>query len=881
MRRRLALPLSAQLMLVVLVSLVLTGGYVLWQVQAAIRADTEGNYIGRVERAREQTRASLESQASLVHAGAILLASQPEFARAVQTTDVMDALRSAERLGERLTGSLVGTPGLALYDAQGALLVRTNTLLAGDNLETPIEVREVLASGVSLSGLRNDPQLGLAAYGLAPLRDADGSLIGAIEVMAGIDDRFARETARLSGTLVVFFDDLPLASSDASIRFEPGKLSPEQQAQLETTPGYVDFGTGRPYLSTVLTITDRQGEPIACAYLGVDQRTVLAATTAASRRVISSVAVAGAVGLALVVLFTALAARPLGGLVRAAQRIQANDLESPVPAAGPRETRQLGEALDEMRLAIRQSRESLLSTNRRLEEQVSASAADLTETTMDLAVIDSVMTGVGHGSRAGIAAAADALTRLTWVDGAVVALANDTGTLEVVGVGMLSRAAADLIVEDVRRTLHAAPEEALWVQRTAQSYAELDARGIRAFAAVPMTTPTGIAGVVAVTSGREMAATPGRRQLLETIARELTAALELHELADEVQESRRIAESVLREMSEGVLLLDHEGVCQVCNPAAARLLGVERLAAVGRPATALLPTLADAIEDLHAAPPERQRVTGYTIELGGRAVAVSIGPFRDPQGSRGGTIVLLRDLSAETEAERAKRDFVSMVGHELRTPLTLIRTSIDLLDEPDAGDLNATQRRIVGVLQGNVGRLMTVINDLLDMSALDSGRMEIEPTLIDIREVIDESVDAARPAAQAKRLALVTDVPDEPVTAWADTGRIAQVVANLLSNAIKYTPEGGQVTIRVTADADGARVMVQDTGIGIAPSNLELVFEKFFRTTEGRRATGGTGLGLAIARSIVDRHGGRIWCESDGSHGSTFTFVLPARRTGP
>jgi len=866
-------------MLAALVTFVLTGAIVLLQVQATIREHTEQNYVGRVERARAQANAALQSLTSVAHGSAILLANQPEFVDAVQAADVEEVIRRATLIGEQIPTALVGAPGLALYDARGTLLVRTNTALGSTNGATPPAVREVLARDSTLSGLRRDPRLGLAAYGVAPMRDRSGTVIGALEVLAGVNDAFAQDTARLSGTHVVFFDDLPLASSDPTVRFEPARLSEADEARLESTVDYLDFGAGRQYLSSVLTIRDREGNRVAHAYVGVDRRTVRAAANAASRRVITAVVGAGVIGLALSAMLTALAVRPLSGLVRAAQGIRANELDRPVPVSGPRETRQLGAALEEMRRAIRQAREALLSTNLRLEEQVSASAADLTETTMDLAVIDSVMSQIGHGSRAGIAAAPETLTRLTWVDGAVVALAAPGETLDVIGISMLSHAAADLLVQDVRRTLRSAPDEVLWVQRTAQSYPELDALGIRAFAAMPMRTPTGIAGAIAVTSTLEMAATPGRRQLLDTIARELTSALELHELADEADESRRIAESVLREMSEGVLLLDHEGICRVCNPAAARLLGVERRAAVGRSARRLLPALADHLDELRTAAPERQRVAGYTIELGGRAVAVTIGPFHDPDEIRGGMILLLRDLSAETEAERAKRDFVSMVGHELRTPLTLIRASIDLLHEPDAGSLNATQKRIVEVLQGNVARLMTLITDLLDMSALDSGRMEIEPELIDLRNVVGESAEAARPSADAKGITISTQLPSEPTTAWADASRIAQVLANLLSNAVKYTPGGGHVTLRVAEDVDGVRVEVSDTGIGVAAEDLERVFEKFFRTAAGRRATGGTGLGLAIARSIVERHGGRIWCESAGN-GSTFTFVLPARRTG-
>ena len=254
------------------------------------------------------------------------------------------------------------------------------------------------------------------------------------------------------------------------------------------------------------------------------------------------------------------------------------------------------------------------------------------------------------------------------------------------------------------------------------------------------------------------------------------------------------------------------------------------------------------------------------------------GPFPDPDPERSGMLVLLRDLSAEAEAERVKQDFVSMVGHELRTPLTLIRTTIDLLVERDAGALNSTQERIVEVLRNNADRLMSLITDLLDMSALDSGRMQINPSLIEMDSIVRGVMEDVQSGVLAKQHSLRVDVPAS-LPVWADSARAQQVLQDLVSNAIKYTPVGGVIEITARDVPGGfAEVSVTDNGIGIPPEEQTHLFEKFYRTTAGRRTTGGTGLGLAIARSIVDLHGGRIWCESDGRTGSRFVFTLPRRR---
>lgn len=257
------------------------------------------------------------------------------------------------------------------------------------------------------------------------------------------------------------------------------------------------------------------------------------------------------------------------------------------------------------------------------------------------------------------------------------------------------------------------------------------------------------------------------------------------------------------------------------------------------------------------------------VETAGLQLAITAGPFPDPDPSRAGVILLIRDLSAEAEAERVKRDFVSMVGHELRT-------TIELLHGHDAGDLNATQERIVEVLRQNSDRLMSLISDLLDMSALDSGRMQLVPAATDLSEIVQRAVRAAHGSAEDRRHRIRVIAPESAVV-WADPARIEQVLSNLLSNAIKYTPPGGEIEIQVAATTPFASVSVRDSGIGIPPEEQGALFEKFYRTSSGRRTTGGTGLGLAIARSIVDLHGGTIRCDSDGQHGTTFTFTLPRR----
>ena len=229
---------------------------------------------------------------------------------------------------------------------------------------------------------------------------------------------------------------------------------------------------------------------------------------------------------------------------------------------------------------------------------------------------------------------------------------------------------------------------------------------------------------------------------------------------------------------------------------------------------------------------------------GGRQLALSAGPFIDPDPANRGMILLIRDLSREAEAERIKRDFVSMVGHELRTPLTTIRTSIDLMGEAEAGALSETQRHIVDILRTNSDRLLQLINDLLDMSALDSGRVEVQQATIDLSKLVREAVDSEQGAALEESIALRVEAPaDGGVAVWADGARVRQVLVNLISNAVKYTPEGGHVTVRVVPMEPFARIDVQDDGIGIPRAEQERLFEKFSAPARGSDRAAAPGWG--------------------------------------
>jgi signal transduction histidine kinase len=227
------------------------------------------------------------------------------------------------------------------------------------------------------------------------------------------------------------------------------------------------------------------------------------------------------------------------------------------------------------------------------------------------------------------------------------------------------------------------------------------------------------------------------------------------------------------------------------------------------------------------------------------------------------------------ELDRLKDEFLSLVSHELRTPLTSIRGYLDLVLEGEAGEVNPEQRRFLEAVERNSGRLLRLVGDLLFVAQADAGRLSLERDRVDLAELAAHCVEGAAPAATEKSVSLA--LLAEPVPSLlGDRGRLAQVLDNLVSNALKFTPEGGTVQVRTSADGEHVVLEVEDTGIGIPPDDQSRLFERFYRTSVAEdQAIPGTGLGLAIVKAIVEGHSGQISISSREGVGTTFRVELP------
>ena len=229
------------------------------------------------------------------------------------------------------------------------------------------------------------------------------------------------------------------------------------------------------------------------------------------------------------------------------------------------------------------------------------------------------------------------------------------------------------------------------------------------------------------------------------------------------------------------------------------------------------------------------------------------------------------------ELDRMKSDFVSNVSHELRTPLTAIKGAADLMLRRVTGPLTEKQVHYLTRVKSNTQHLTGLINDLLDLSKIESGRIEVKSSPVSLSNLVHEVVDALRPVAAEKVIELESAVPRKPILVLADRDKINQILMNLIGNAIKFTPVQGRVTVStLTIGDENVQVSVSDTGPGVPPDETNKIFAKFYQVAELNGANPkGTGLGLAIAKALVELHGGQIWVDSEPSRGSTFCFTLP------
>ncbi|RLC67046.1 MAG: hypothetical protein DRI48_03300 [Chloroflexi bacterium] len=443
----------------------------------------------------------------------------------------------------------------------------------------------------------------------------------------------------------------------------------------------------------------------------------------------------------------------------------------------------------------------------------------------------------------------------------------------------------------VLKDLQAEPTEA-WVE----AVVDQDQRSLMV---APLIANGAFMGLLAVASSRLEAFAPSHVWLFSAVLDQIATAIgnaevyrlitqqaqEMGAMLRHQQEESTKSQAILTSIADGVVVNSADGETILVNPAAERILGAPADELVGRDYHTLFSVFdtqgreeaVAAMEALlGASTSELHKAFKMTMEIDSRVVHAHLSRVLAERDNCLGVVTVLRDVTREVEADRMKSEFVSTVSHELRTPMTAIKGYTDLLYAGAVGPVNDDQVRFLSIIRNNADRLTALINDLLDISRVETGRVRFEPRPTQIGDVISEVVNALAGQAEAKRQTLTYEVVGGLPDVMGDRDRLNQVLTNLVSNAIRYTPIGGEVEVRAYPVEGAVRVDVRDTGIGITPEDMGRIFERFYRADHPLvQEEAGTGLGLSIVKMFVEMHGGRVWVESEPGEGSTFTFILP------
>ena len=362
---------------------------------------------------------------------------------------------------------------------------------------------------------------------------------------------------------------------------------------------------------------------------------------------------------------------------------------------------------------------------------------------------------------------------------------------------------------------------------------------------------------------------------------------------DKIISEKRKSEAIVESISDGLIVTDASMNILHMNRVIAELCEVRQGPVVGEP-------LGSVIRDeriialirgtsTSATEPAEQKVNYLEFERGDRRWFFRPKTTRiiDNEGALYGVLTLLQDVTQFKELDRMKSDFIATLSHEFRTPLTSMNMSVDILSQGILGPLNEKQKELINSTKEDCFRLTKLARELLQLSKLESGKVQLKNEELDIQTVINLSVRQLLLQFNEKNIQLVTDIEPGLPRLIADEQQISWVITNLITNALKYTEPGGMVSIRARAHVhpdsrrDGGESMlveVEDTGQGIARENLDKIFDKFVQVKGITGSTpGSVGLGLAIAKEIVEIYEGRIWAESEIGKGSKFSFVLPLR----
>ena len=338
-----------------------------------------------------------------------------------------------------------------------------------------------------------------------------------------------------------------------------------------------------------------------------------------------------------------------------------------------------------------------------------------------------------------------------------------------------------------------------------------------------------------------------------------------------IQDERKKMNAILSNMKDGVVLVNKEGNVTLINPAAQDMFEIDPESAIGGSLVEVVRHYQ--VIDLWKECKEMHTTRNTLIQVSTDQDSIQATASPIEENLPGDVLLLFQDLTLLRKLQTIRQDFVSNVSHELRTPLASLKVLVETLLDGALKDPNAADH-FLQQMNGEVDNLTQIVQELLELSKIESGKVPLERVSIHPSELILPAIERMQLQAERGGILLSNEIPEELPFVFADSNRIQQVLVNLIHNAIKFTNSGGRITVSTETEKQTVLFKVTDTGIGISADDLGRIFERFYKTDRAR-ASGGTGLGLSIARHIIEGHGGKIWAESQPGRGSTFVFSIP------
>jgi NtrC-family two-component system sensor histidine kinase KinB len=340
-------------------------------------------------------------------------------------------------------------------------------------------------------------------------------------------------------------------------------------------------------------------------------------------------------------------------------------------------------------------------------------------------------------------------------------------------------------------------------------------------------------------------------------------------------------EAILASIEDGLVVFDTERKVTGINPAGCQMLNVEFNEQGDLYCEQILPmnNICEIVEEtlrtgIQPDVPDDFRVFTLENEDRARHYLFTVTAIGRRDNNLSGVVLLLKDITQLREVERLKSEFVMAASHELRTPLTSLGMGIDLLIEHAVQFLPEREKELLYAAYDEVHRMKDMVHDLLDLSKIETGRIDLEFEKIPVAALFDHVRDIFKGQVSMKHINLTIDDTEFMPLVRADTNKIVWVLSNLISNALRYVEDGGHIRLSAAKEGDDINIAVQDDGAGIPQEWQTKIFQKFVRVN--KQESGRTGLGLAICKEIIRAHGGTIWVNSNPGRGSTFTFTLPA-----